>query len=44
MIRFWLRDISETLRDAIRLLRLMRTPSSWNQRQKDRPPLGFDER
>jgi hypothetical protein len=44
MIRFWLRDISEALHDAIRLLMLMRAPSSGDQRQKGQPPLDFDER
>lgn len=44
MIRFWLREISEALHDAIRLMMLMRASTSWDQRQKGRPPLDFDER
>ncbi len=44
MIRFWLREISKVLHDAIRLLMLMRAPFSCDQRQKGRPPLDFDER
>lgn len=44
MIRFWLREISEVLHDVIRLLMLMRAPSSRDQRQKGRRPLDFDGR
>lgn len=44
MIRFWLREISEVLRDAIRLLMLMRAPSNRDPRQRGRPPLDFDGR
>lgn len=42
MIRFWLTQISEVLHDVIRLLMLMRAPSSGDPRQKGRPPLDFD--
>lgn len=44
MIRLWLREISEALLGATRLLMLMQAPSSRDQGKKDRPPLDFDER
>ncbi len=44
MIRLWLREISEALLDAVRLLMLLQAPSSGDQGKKGRPPLDFDER
>ena len=44
MIRLWLREISEALLDAIRLLMLLQAPSSRDEGKKGRPPLDFDER
>ncbi|MDH6230886.1 hypothetical protein M2281_001458 [Mesorhizobium soli] len=44
MIRIWLKEIAEVLRDAIRLLTLMRSAANWDPREKGRPPRDFDER